>query len=194
MAIERAWDAIGPVAFIANGGADGTVTVSSVAGFKVKQSVVVSATTLPDQILQVKKVISSTKLIVGPTTTSGNLMARQDMSAYGPSNLATIQAEEQKKSLLPITDIVQAVYEQEPTVAIRTVAVDSLGNHWGPNNPLPVVSGGENLPYTDDIKIIRDSDSDPIRYEFYLGATMKYFITVTYDSNKNASDYQTTVI
>lgn len=138
MAFERAWQSIGPVAFTATGGADGTVTISSVEGFKVKQSIVISATSLPDLKLEVKRVISSTKLIVGPVVTTGKMTARQDISAYSMANLATIRAEEQKKAVLPATDIIQAVYEQEPTVAIRTLGVDYTGRPYTNDNPLPV--------------------------------------------------------
>lgn len=128
MAIERSWEAVGPVAFIANGSADGTVTLSSVAGFKVKQSVVISAISLPDLKLEVKKVISATKLIVGPVVTTGKLLARQNLSSYTLATSPTIRAEEQKKAVLPIADIIQAVYRQEPGTTIGVEIDDQFGN------------------------------------------------------------------
>ncbi len=127
MAIERAWEAVNPVAFVANGGADGTITLLSTAGFKVKQSVVISAISLPDKKLEVKKVISPTKLIVGPVVTTGKMLARENLSAYTLGNSPTIKAEEQKKAVLPIADIIQAVYRQEPGTTIGVEIDDQFG-------------------------------------------------------------------
>ena len=127
MAIERSWESVGPIAFSANGGADGTVTLQSTAGFKVKQSVTISATALPDLKLEVKKVLSPTKLIVGPVVTTGKLLARQNLSAYTLAVNANIRAEEQKKSVLPIADIIQAVYRQEPGTTIGVEIDDQFG-------------------------------------------------------------------
>ena len=138
MAIERLWTTISPITFTANGGADGSVTIPDVCGFKVKQSVVISAPSLPDLVLEVKRVVSPTKLIVGPKVTTGKMIARQNLSAYTTALLSNIRAEEQPKVRLPPPDIIQAVYEQEPTLAFRTFGVDCYGDGWGKNNPFPV--------------------------------------------------------
>lgn len=139
MAIERLWETISPITFAANGGADGIVTIPDVCGFKVKQTVVISALTLPELILEVKRVVSPTKLIVGPKVTTGKMTARQNLSAYTVALLANIRAEEQPKVRIPPADAIQAAYEQEPTLAIRTLGVDCIGDPWSVDNPMPVI-------------------------------------------------------
>ena len=128
MAIEKFWERQGPVAFSANGGEDGLVTLSSVICFKVKQSVSIKAIGLPTLQLEVKRVISATQLYVGPRQSvpqkNRSLKTRSDLSAYTTALSASIQAVEQSKAKVPPNDIIQAVYEHEPTIAIRTMMVD----------------------------------------------------------------------
>lgn len=138
MAIERFLEPISSVAFAADGGQDGVITLASTEYFKVKQTVVVSAISLSELVLEVKRVISPTKMIVGPKNTTGKFLSRADLSQYTIALLSTVRAEEQPKSKLPPNDITQAVYEQEPTVAIRTFSVDEFGNKYDTQNPLPV--------------------------------------------------------
>ena len=144
MANERQYDSIGPIAFIADGGANGVVTVASVSGLRVKQEVIVSATSVPALTtkLEIKKVLSATKFIIGPIKTTGEFMSRQNLSAYTTANNATIKVIEQKKSKPTAVDIINAVYEQEPIVAIRTHYVDELGNSYNNKNPLPIAFDG----------------------------------------------------
>lgn len=144
MAIEKFWEQVSAVPFIADGGENGVVTVNSVANFKVKQLVKIEAIGLPPLRLQVKRVISYTQLIVGalktksPGSSINNLKIRTDISAYTVANSATISATEQDKVLIPPRDINQAVYEHEPTNAIRSFLVDYLGNRYSTKNPVPV--------------------------------------------------------
>lgn len=140
MANERLWDSIGPVAFTANGGQDGVVTLTSTQGLRVKQQVkIYSASQQPPQTqLEIKKVLSLTKAIIGPIVSKGEFMARYNLSAYLLSDSASLTVIEQKKSKPAPEDIVKAVYEQEPVVAIRTIGIDELGNPWSDTNPVPV--------------------------------------------------------
>lgn len=146
MAIERSWERIGPLAFTADGGADGVVTVNSVECFKVKQKVKLASATQPNLSLEIKKVLSYTQLVVGPVrdkTHPGkpkhNILSRTDISAYTVADGATITSAEQPKSGPSNTvDIFKAVYEQEPTVALRNVLVDKIGVPISSANPLPI--------------------------------------------------------
>jgi hypothetical protein len=139
MALERLWNTIGPVAFIANGGADGVITVASVSGMRVKQQVIVASTTQPTlDKLEIKRVLSPTKILVGPIKTTGEFLSRQDLSAYLTADLATIKIIEQKKSKPTAADIMSFVYEPEAVVAIRTFGVDQLGRAWDVDNPFPI--------------------------------------------------------
>lgn len=196
MANERSWDSIGPVAFIADGGADGVVTVASVHGMRVKQQVIVSSLTKPTNLkeakLEIKKVLSPTKFIVGPIKTTGEFMSREDLSGYTVADMATIKVIDQKKSQPKPEDIIKAVYEQEPVVAIRTFPVDEQGNNYTEANPFPVLPGGQQIgpKEFDEVRIIRDIEDFPITYEFYLLNVFVRKIDVSYNDNRSAILYK----
>lgn len=144
MALERYWERQGPILLTQNGSEDGLVTVSDVLYFKVKQKVVIASATQPDYLLEVKRVHSLTQLTVGPIKDKGvstpkhNLKSKADISNYLIIDGATIRAAEQPKSVPTPEDIIKAVYEQEPTLAIRTFLVDKIGKGYDVDNPLPV--------------------------------------------------------
>lgn len=143
MAIEKKWERQGPVFFTQDGTEFGLIRVSSVELFKVKQKVAIGSDTQPLINLEIKRIPSLTEIIVGPGKDSKNrkitsLKARYDLSAYTAADNAFIRAEEQSKVTIPEKDIVQAVYEFEPTVAVRTFSVDRVGNPWSESNPFPV--------------------------------------------------------
>lgn len=135
--LEKRFVAIAPQFFTADGQANGTITVADTRLFKVKQEIVIAATTLPNlDNLEVKRINSATQLIVGPR--GANINATQDVSAYTTALGANIFANEQKRPSIPFEEFTRAVYEEEPTVANRTVLVDALGNKYATDNPLPV--------------------------------------------------------
>src|SRR5271166_2542925 len=108
MAIEQSWGAVAPQLFAANGTTLGVVTIGNTAGFKVKQQIVISATGLPDLILQCKRVSSETQLIVGPgglKIGQSSLSARTDISAYTTALGAFIYAAEQPKVVVRPDDV-----------------------------------------------------------------------------------------
>jgi hypothetical protein len=143
MAIEKSWTRQGPVAFTQDGTESGLVTVNSVECFKVKQKISIKSDIQSPKVLQIKRIPSLTQIIVGPIKDEKNrniknLNLREDLSAYTVADNAIITAEEQSKVLIPRDDIWQAVYEFEPTVALRTVGVDKFGNVWDSDNPFPI--------------------------------------------------------
>jgi hypothetical protein len=176
MAIERLWVTISPITFSTNGGADGTVTIPDVCGFKVKQKVVISAISLPDLVLEVKRVVSATKLIVGPIVTTGKMIARQNLSTYTTALLANIRAEEQPKVRIPPADIIQAAYEQEPTLAHRVMAVDCIGDPWGKDNPLPILG---TFIASSDAPTVQEVQNIP-----FAAANTEYTITLPDDTKR----------
>lgn len=148
MANERSFDAIGPVSFTANGGADGVVTVASVTGMRVKQQVIVASLTVPastTEKLEIKRVLSPTKLLIGPIKTTGEFLSRANLSAYTVADMATIKVIDQKKSKPTPADIISFVYEPEGAVAIRTIGVDELGRPYSSENPVPVSATVETI-------------------------------------------------
>jgi len=133
--LEKRFAAVPTQVFTANGGADGSVSIADTSLFKVKQQVVITATGQTNLALEVKKVVSPTSMIVGPTT--GNINAFTDISAYTTALSASVFANEQKRPQISADDFERAVYEEEPTVAKRMVLVDEQGNKINAANPLP---------------------------------------------------------
>lgn len=131
MAIEQKWPAVPPQLFTVDGGQYGVIKVASAAGFKVKQRVVVQASTQPTLQLQVKRVIGSDTIIVGDIPTKQgeqSLTHRKDLSAYTVLLGAFVFAEEQDKNKIKPDDIWQAIWRQEPGTTIGVEIDDQYGN------------------------------------------------------------------
>jgi hypothetical protein len=124
---EKRLRAISSRLFLADGSATGEITIASTRPFKVKQEVIISATGLPNLELEVKSVNNPTQLIVGPR--SGNINARTDVSSYTTILSAAIFANEQKRPSIPFEEVTRAVYDEEPTIANRSVLVDQDGEY-----------------------------------------------------------------
>ena len=118
-----------------NGGVDGLITVASTKKFKVKSSVVISATSLPNLTLEIKRVIDKTTFLVGP---SGSINLRSDLSLYTILLSASVTHHEQVRPKVPKPDQDFASYETEPTLARRVILVDEWGEFYDPANPLSV--------------------------------------------------------
>lgn len=142
MAFERKTVSVPPIAFTANGGQFGEVTVADTAGFRVKASAYLTATGLPSLPVQIKIVLSPTTLIVGYIDNQIANWKKLNISAYTVANGAKIGQEWQDKNKITNEDIQKTVYEADPVVALRTIGVDQYGNFYTPNNPLPVAIEG----------------------------------------------------
>ena len=162
MAFERHWKEISSRLFTADGGADGSVVVNNTCGFKVRQLVFIKAIGQPTLKLEVKRVVSPTKLYVGriPTKRDPNrnrIDLREDLSNYTLVNGATIDAPLQDRNHIPREDRERSVYEEEPTLAKRVILVDCVGDFYNDNNRLPVQGTFDadiELPNNQDIQNI----------------------------------------
>lgn len=144
MAFERHLPAVAPILLTANGAAHGLLQLADTRGLKVKQKIVLSGVSLPQVYVEIKRVLSSTTLIVGlPTKPITDRTF--DASAYTTALSSFIYAEEQDKPKVPQNDQFVSVYETEPTDAWRVIPVDQLGDYYGLTNPLPVQDVGETL-------------------------------------------------
>lgn len=131
MAIEQKWPAVPPQLFTANGTQFGIITVLTTKGFKVKQKVALSNTALLNGQFRVIRVLSETQLKVGLVNPpQGAWFKGEDVTAWTLVGGAYIYAEEQDKAKLKPEDIIQAVYDQEPTVGLRNVLVDQFGDYF----------------------------------------------------------------
>ena len=138
MALEKRWAAIAPIAFTVDGTSDGIVTLSTTKRIHVKQRIYIQATGNLNLFLEVKRVLSKTQLIVGPQGTP--ISTTTDISTYTTALGANLYALEQPRPAIPLQEIERAVFEEEPTVAIRSLLVDDLGNTFDEGNPLPVTA------------------------------------------------------
>ena len=152
--LEKRFAAVPAQVFTANGGANGSVSIADTSLFKVKQQVIITATGQTNLELEVKKVVSPTSMIVGPTT--GNINAFTDISAYTTALSASVSANEQKRPQISADDFERAVYEEEPTVAKRVILVDEFGNKYDTDNPLPT-----SATLSGDITIASVDQGDP---------------------------------
>ena len=123
---ERFFKEIAPKAFLADGSSIGEIQLLSTAGFKAKMHVHLSSSSLPTSTLEVKRVLSDTLMVVGPI--GANIDSRADISGYLVSDGAAISSIKQSRPTIPLQDISRVVYEEEPTVALRVLAVDQFGN------------------------------------------------------------------
>lgn len=145
--LEKRLHAVSPQMFTANGTVAGLITVAAnaCALFKVKQRVLIKATGLPTLELEIKEIDSEENIYVGPYSSPGNpanINSRTDISAYTVVLGANISAFEQKRPAIDYAESMRAVYDEEPTVALRTVMVDECGDRINGSNPLPVSIDG----------------------------------------------------
>lgn len=132
MALEKRWGEISAQAFLLQGTAEGVATVSNASLFRVKQRV--TLTDGPNTLnLEVKRVTSETTLELG--SQAKDIFDRADISAFTAGSI--LRAIEQPKFKISPDDVLQAVFEHEPVVALRTFLVDGLGNRIDQNNPTP---------------------------------------------------------
>lgn len=195
MANEKKWAAIAPRLLTANGGSLGQTQIADTRGIKVKQQVVLTAPSLPDLLLEVKKVLSRTTIILGkigqPITQSS------DLTAYTTILSSFIYAEEQIKRI-PVSDEREnALYEQEPTVARRTHLVDYLGqsidsstDKSGNTRFLVDSLNGMVPPEYDDTQLTYNLSDDLIDVKFYLSSVLITELSLTYDINDNLTRVQ----
>lgn len=143
MAYEKRLKAVPLQLFTADGTNLGKVTIPDACAFKVKQQVVLNSSTAGPLRLEVKRVDGDFVLFVGPIGDhqhKSSISERTDISAYLVADGASIFAEEQKRPNIPEQEIERLTYEEEPTVARRTVLVDECGDKISTANPLPVAA------------------------------------------------------
>lgn len=144
MAFENKLAAVSPQTFTANGTSLGVATIDSTCGFYIKQFVILKSDSLPQIQLQIKNILSTTQLIVGPNNNSLTASPKNitDISGYTVVDGATISAPEQNNFPIPADDHYNTVYMPAPVMADRGILVDCSGNAFDNNNPLPVAIDG----------------------------------------------------
>ena len=161
--------------------------------------VLISAPLLPTLTLEVKRVIDETQLLVGP---KGNIFKYEDISVYTVSAGSFIEAKEQERPKVPEQEVERITYEEEPTMARRTVLVDKYGRKWDSSNPLPVEAtintGSTGNPHIYNVEaltsgveysqllpdnttqfLIKARNNAKLQLAYLMGQTSNSFLTVT---------------
>lgn len=180
MANERFWASVPTQAFISNGGSEGQVQVLNTRNLKVKMQVFVKSNTQPQIPLEVKKVLNSTDIVLGPK--GGKMRGAgsfTNLTAYLQADSASVRIDEQERPSIILNEINRAVFEEEPAVAIRTIDVDPMGTiiDWSEDGLVP--------QEYDDVEVIRDDEGDPIEVKFYLNTILIRDLEILYDDNKD---------
>lgn len=135
--LEKRFYAVPPQLLTTDGSANGYVTISNACNIvKVKQVVSVTDSLGNLRTYEVKRVDEPDRVYLGPI--GKPLLCYDDLSTYTTANGAFLFADEQQRTKIAEQEIPRAVYQEEPTVAVRSILVDDCGDTIGPTNPLPV--------------------------------------------------------
>lgn len=136
--MQKKWARVSPQAFTSNGDSEGNLSVANALLFKVQQKVRLFSDTKPPVDLEVKRITSANNIRVQKIGDQISNNQGFNISDFLLSDNAKISADEQDRPAIPPDSYNRAVYEEEPTVALRTIQVDELGNKYNLNNPFPV--------------------------------------------------------
>jgi len=143
---EKKYQKIPATALTANGSIDGTITITNTYCFKVGQIVTFEQGANTKQA-KIQKVISDTQFIVIESDEPIVTKNRLDMSSFTTG--ATVELTETIRPKVEPLEIWRQVYEEEPTVAVRSHLVDWLGRSYDTTNSLPVESQIANQTLSD---------------------------------------------
>ncbi len=143
---EKRFYAILPQAFTADGTSDGIITVADTYCWKVGQIVTVVSSASPPRRLKIKAVLSETIIKVGDIKTpiykfidvSDLLVADSAMIELIDDSINSGSQASNRRPTIDLHEIQRQVYEEEPTIALRSHLVDFLGRSYCPDNRLPV--------------------------------------------------------
>lgn len=139
---ERRYLSMEPLPLLSNGTSDGLIIVENTYGIKVGQILAFDNGT-SNLRAKVKIVLDETTFIVigkdKPITSHDKL----DMSAFIAGSTFTLY--EANRPAINEFETQRAVFEEEPTVALRTHLVDWLGRSYSDGNPIPISTAENKL-------------------------------------------------
>lgn len=137
---EKRYYTIAPQPLTVDGTSNGVIEVASTFCWKVGMCVTVVSNTVAPRKVKIKAVLSETEIMIGDVNTP--IYKGQDVSDLLVADSAMIglpeDHENNKRPVIHLNEIYRQVYEEEPTVAIRSHLVDWLGRSYCKDNPLPV--------------------------------------------------------
>jgi len=184
MANEKRWEMVPPRAFTANGTLDGIITVADASGFFAKQVVTIKSNTQIAINAEVR-VVTPTTIQVGAI--GSNFSTYLDIEDFLVVDNSSIEASEQIKTAIKPDNILQAIYERDPAVAIRALLVDKFGGKYDTNNPMPTINVGDVVHSDwDDLILTRDSNTQDItNATWLLNGNVVESLDLIYDENEN---------
>lgn len=128
---------VDPVALTSDGTIDGKLSIADSSIFMVGQIVMLDSDTQQPLEVKINRILPDmTTIYVGPP--AQHISKRADISAFLIADNATIFANEQPRPSIPEQEIERNTYEEEPTIARRTILVDKWGCRVDDSNPLPI--------------------------------------------------------
>lgn len=133
VAIEKIWKEIPPVLIKRDSPFLGGVAIDEKAPFREGMVVVLSADTLPNLQLKVRRVADGVIYVSDLNSTE-----YKDVSSYTVALNSKITAHEQTRDPITEKDQSRDRYERGPVNADRNVLVDKAGDYFDESNPVPV--------------------------------------------------------
>lgn len=137
---EKRFYAIPAQALTADGTVDGTITIAKTFCWKVGQIITCVSSTVQPRRLKIKAVLSETTIKVGEIDTP--IYKFTDVSSLLVADTAMIELHDDydsnRRPVIDLHEIQRQVYEEEPTIALRSHLVDWLGRSYCVDNPIPV--------------------------------------------------------
>lgn len=177
MASERKWPRVVET-FAVDGTSDGAIKVASTDGFKVKARVIIKSNTQAQLVAEIKSIPDDYTIYVGPPD-SKEMEARIDVSAFTVADGATIDQPAAKRPGISSGDFSRAVYEEEPTVAIRVIPVDKTGDLTNPS-----IDGIIPKEFDDSIWT-RNIDKFVTQVDYYLRGQFLWSVEITRDIDED---------
>lgn len=139
---ERRWpyQVHAPITVAANGLITVPASSPQVTFFKVKQLVTLTLAGQESRDYRIRAVLSDTEIYLGPVDNPFRAIEKPIQFSGG-----TLSVMEQERNQMTWDVIGRAIYEEEPTVALRNVLVDWRGHFYDLDNPLPVQLSDGNI-------------------------------------------------
>jgi len=157
---EKKYYSIPDQPFVADGTSNGLVTIASTYGYKVGMFISLKSDSMQPRILKINRIISETQFHVGDDKTK--IWQYSDITGFLVSDNAVVCFSEQERPVIHINEIQRQIYEEEPTIALRTMPVDWMGRPYTIDNPLPTKSTDTSTSV--DLELRFDEVSSTVMY------------------------------
>lgn len=136
---EKSFFPLADIALTANGGPYGQIEIVGARLLRVGQLIKIRSNTQPSIQVKVNKILSETEIVVGePKKPVSDTI---DLTSYTTADSAIIfNAELSPRPAISPDDVIRAVYDEESSIALRSILVDDLGRYIGldPDRPFHV--------------------------------------------------------